>query len=135
MLSRSSSPIKAILLPSRSPCEIGYNVLGYIEENRIPEEARLKGETLLTKLTALRNKFPGLIRDVRGLGLLIGVEFQGVSAFELSKKLLNLGYITLPSGLNGEVLELAPPVVITGEIIEDFTDKFTWILRKWTSLI
>lgn len=115
-------------------CEVGYSVLRYMKENCIWEEARIKGENLLSKLSALRSEFPSLIKDVRGLGLLIGVELQGMGAFELSKKLLNLGYITLPSGLNGEVLELAPPVVITDEIIDDFVDKFSWLLRKWNSL-
>lgn len=115
-------------------CEIGYRVLRYIEENRIWEEARVKGENLLSKLATLRSEFPSLIKDVRGLGLLVGVEFRSIGAFEFSKRLLNLGYITLPSGLNGEVLELTPPVVITDEIIDDFVDKFSWLLRKWNSL-
>jgi len=67
---------------------------------------------------------------VRGWGLLIGVELKGVSAFEVTKELLKRGFITLPSGPEGEVLELTPPVVITEEIIDNFISEFQRVLSR-----
>jgi len=74
------------------------------------------------------------VKDVRGMGLLVGIELNGISAFELSKELLKMGYIVLPSGLNGEVLEITPPVIVSKEIIDDFIQVLSRVLEQWTSI-
>lgn len=51
---------------------------------------------------------------VNGLGFMKGMHFRDAQpgyAFELSKKLLKQGFITLPSGENGDVLSLTPPLI------------------------
>lgn len=114
--------------------KVARNVIEYIEENKLWLEAELKGKYFLKKLLDLKEKFPEVIADVRGWGLLIGVELKGVSAFEVTKELLKRGFITLPSGPEGEVLELTPPVVITEEIIDNFVSEFQRVLSRWHSM-
>jgi len=53
----------------------GIAALQVIYDERLIEAAEEKGEYLLAKAKELQNKYP-LIKDVRGKGLLIGIEFQ-----------------------------------------------------------
>jgi diaminobutyrate-2-oxoglutarate transaminase len=53
------------------------------------------------------------VRDVRGRGMLWGVEFSDAAfLIELVQRALRDGLILLPSGLDGNVLTIAPPLVI-----------------------
>jgi acetylornithine/succinyldiaminopimelate/putrescine aminotransferase len=114
--------------------KVARNVIEYIEKNKLWLEAESKGRYFLKKLLDLKEKFPEVVADVRGWGLLIGVELKGVSAFKVTKELLKRGFITLPSGPEGEVLELTPPVVITEEIIDNFISEFQRVLSRWHSM-
>ncbi len=52
----------------------------------------------------------GAISDVRGAGLLIGVELNGVQAGEIVGKLLQKGFVAGTAA--GNVLRLLPPLII-----------------------
>jgi len=110
-------------------CQVALEVLNYMEKEKVWVQSEEKGRKFLEKLRPLQTEFPKLIKGVRGLGLLIGVEFFEPVAFEVSKVLLRFGYITLPSGLRGEVLELAPPVLITEGIMDDFVSALKKVLK------
>jgi len=78
----------------------------YIEED-LPRQAAEKGAWLLERLRALR--LPAA-REVRGLGLLVGIELR-TRAQPYLQALLERGVLALPAGPN--VLRLLPPLVIT----------------------
>lgn len=63
----------------------------------------------------------GIVKEKRGAGILWGFDFgrpgAGYKAFRL---LLDRGWVTLPSGLNGEVLEIIPPLIIERKTLEEF---------------
>ncbi len=101
-------------------CDVALNVVRQIVKNSLWERSEKMGSYFLSLLTRIKERFPYLIKDVRGRGLLIGIEFSEIPAFEVSKELLKKGYIALPSGIKGEVLELAPPVEITKGTMELF---------------
>lgn len=66
----------------------------------------------------LRQRLAGsaVVREVRGLGLMIGIECsQPGIALTATRHLLEAGFIVLPSGEGGSVLSLTPPLSI-GEI-------------------
>lgn len=95
------------------------NIEVIIEEN-LPGEANDKGNYLKSKLWAICNKFiPDSIGDVRGTGLLIGVELKKTESdeidFELTKKLYNKliknGLMVSSSWLM-DVIILMPPLNI-----------------------
>ncbi len=61
------------------------------------------------------------VAEVRGAGLLIGVQLMGVSpgtGVEVAKEALRNGVILLPAGPTGDVVELAPPVSISDDQLE-----------------
>ncbi len=113
--------------------KIAFEVVKYIRRNRLWENASEMGEYILKKLIPLREKYQNLVKDIRGKGLLIGIEIEGASVFDISRELLKRGYITLSSGLRGEVLELTPPVAITKKIVDEFVLVFEDVLKLWTS--
>ncbi len=55
-------------------CKIALSVLEYIEKNDLINNARLMGDYLLTRLSVLKKDFT-FIKDIRGIGLLTGIEF------------------------------------------------------------
>lgn len=81
-------------------------------------EASVKLGESLRKLESLN-----CVREVRGRGLMMGVEMDsGERVLDLTKTLLKAGVIVLPDGPNGDVLALTPPLGIGGEEI-DFLAK------------
>ena len=70
------------------------------------------GMYLRNHLDVLALKHASKIMDIRGKGLMLGIQMDAPgAAVALSDALLQLGIITLPAG-NGDVLELTPPFVV-----------------------
>lgn len=82
------------------------------EKEQLPQRAAELGEYLLSELKKIESP---LIRDIRGLGLMIGIEIKKKVAPYL-KALAERGVLALPAGMT--VIRLLPPLVITREQID-----------------
>ncbi|MCX6027701.1 MAG: aspartate aminotransferase family protein [Chloroflexi bacterium] len=78
----------------------------------LPDRAARLGSHLKERLSAIQSP---LIREVRGLGLLVGVDLR-VKVTPILQKLQALGVLALPAG--STVLRLLPPLVIEEEDLE-----------------
>lgn len=95
---------------------LGNAVLDIMLKDGFFEHVQGVTKTLMTGLRGLQQKYPALITDVRGLGLMIGVECT-VKTRPLIAKALELGLVLAPSGKN--IIRLLPPLIIDeGHITE-----------------
>ncbi len=93
-------------------CAAGLATVRYILENRLPEEAARKGQTLRDRLRELDL---GVVREVRGLGLMVGIALK-TRVRPYLDALTERGVLGLPAGAS--VLRLLPPLVISDDEIE-----------------
>jgi len=86
----------------------------YRSEGLIDRSARLGA----SMLDSLRQRLGGVavVRDIRGLGLMLAVELRTKVAPVLKSLMINHGVIALPAGPT--VLRLLPPLVITEDQVE-----------------
>jgi len=94
-------------------CAGGIAVLQEVGEG-IPAAAEELGRRLRAGLSAELAGVEG-VRDVRGMGLLLGVELGPGEGVQVAEAALAEGILVLPAGDDGEVVELSPPVVLTRE--------------------
>jgi acetylornithine/LysW-gamma-L-lysine aminotransferase len=87
-------------------CAAALATLDVMQREELPARAARLGDHLLGQLRAL--DFP-LIRQVRGLGLMIGIELRN-TVTPVLQRLQDLGVLALPAG--STVLRLLPPLVI-----------------------
>ncbi|MCC6147028.1 MAG: acetylornithine/succinylornithine family transaminase [Anaerolineaceae bacterium] len=88
-------------------CASALAVLDYIEANHLPEHAAELGTWFRGQLSQIQSP---LIREVRGLGLMVGMELkQKVTPY--LQALMQEGVMALPAGLT--VLRFLPPLVIS----------------------
>jgi 4-aminobutyrate aminotransferase-like enzyme len=100
-------------------CAMALAQISEIEKLNLPERSAELGEFLLDELkTKISNS--KLKIDIRGLGLMAGIELQlpdGKPATDITiqaiKMLLHRGYIFLPEGEHGNVISFTPPLTIT----------------------
>ena len=95
---------------------VALEALAVLEDEHLPERAAELGDYLMSKLRAA--KLP-LVKDIRGKGLLVGVEIDPAhaSAHQVCMKLLEHG--VLSKDTHETVVRLAPPLVITREEIDE----------------
>jgi len=92
-------------------CAAALATLNTLQDEHLPERAARLGAWLLEELRGLRHP---AVREVRGLGLMVGVQLRG-RVTPVLKRLQARGVLALPAGFN--VLRLLPPLVITqGEL-------------------
>ena len=119
----------------------GLAVVKKLEENQVLENVKKQGEYLYKQLKRLQEKYT-LIWDVRGKGLLLGIELAinksgdpfpvSVSASEeINRLAMEHGAVFYPgkgtiNGLEGDHLLIAPPLIISKSEI----DKIIHILEK-----
>lgn len=124
-------------------CAVALAVIKEIEEKKLVDRSRSMGEFFRKELWKLKEKHP-LISDIRGSGLMIGLEFSSVQ-YGRSKKVitpatdkarafiveaLKRGIIILPSGAAHHVISLTPPFVISEKEIVFCVSQFDKILQK-----
>jgi predicted acetylornithine/succinylornithine family transaminase len=86
-----------------------------------------KGAFLVRGLKGLKKKYPNLVAEVRGLGLMIGVEMKGEAAPVL-KGLRERKILATKAG--DKVLRLLPPLVITRAEIKTFLAGLDEVLNE-----
>jgi acetylornithine aminotransferase len=104
-------------------CAAAIAVLDVIESEHLVENAREVGEYLLAEL----RKMPQL-KDVRGRGLMIGVEIDG-SGSEMRKRLLFEKHI-FTGGAGASTVRLLPALSITKAMADCFLDSFKSLLTE-----
>lgn len=104
-------------------CTAGLATLDYIERHNLTQNAREIGAYLLDGFNNLARKHP-LIGDVRGKGMILGVELvrdrktKEPAATEAAKvvyRCKELGLILFYGGIYSNVLEITPPLIMTRE--------------------
>ena len=104
-------------------CAAAVAALTVMEEEDLPAQAETKGKYLIDKLRQIQSSN---IREVRGLGLMIGIEMKQKVAPYI-KILQEKRVIVLNAGMT--VIRLLPPLVISYEQIDHLVDTLTEALR------
>ncbi len=88
------------------------------------------GETIKEKVLSMRSP---LIKEVRGKGMMIGIELvDKVKAADVCSKFLDGGVVSVTSG--GNVLRLLPPFILTKKDVDFFIETFADILNSYEYL-
>ena len=104
-------------------CAAALAVLDVFEEENLVENARVVGEYLIEEIKKLNNE---KIKDVRGRGLMIGIDLDCPHA-DVRKPLIYQEHcFTGCAGTN--ILRLLPPLCLTKEDADDFIKKLKKVL-------
>ena len=104
-------------------CAAALAVLDVFEEENLVENARVVGEYLIEEIIKLNNE---KIKDVRGRGLMIGIDLDCPHA-DVRKPLIYQEHcFTGCAGTN--ILRLLPPLCLTKEDADDFIKKLKKVL-------
>ncbi|RKD91362.1 aspartate aminotransferase family protein [Mangrovibacterium diazotrophicum] len=104
-------------------CAAGIAVLEIMEQEKLVENAAKVGEYLMEKLAGYKQ-----IKEVRGHGLMIGLEFEEPIKEIRSKLLTEEKVFTGVSGTN--IIRLLPPLSLTMEEAAYFISKFEKVLNE-----
>jgi len=105
-------------------CAAGIAVLDVIEQEKLVENAAKTGSYLLQELAGFKQ-----IREVRGLGLMIGMEFDEPVKAIRQKLIEEEKVFTGFSGTN--VIRLLPPLTLSIQQAADFLSKFEKVLKSY----
>lgn len=99
-------------------CAAGCVIMNQLTDEMMKETGE-KGKYLFDKLVMLKSEFPDMIRDVRGKGLMVGIELAA-ECTPLVQYLIDIGILVNCS--NKKVIRLLPPFIITYPEIDFFID-------------
>jgi acetylornithine/succinyldiaminopimelate/putrescine aminotransferase len=134
-------------------CVSAIEVLNVLYDEDLIANAATQGEYLLERLSALQAKYPTMIKEVRGKGLMIGVEFSdfsqmlpmglrqmvsvlndklkgSVCGFVGSLLLRQYGILVAFTEYNRNVIRLEPPLIVQREHVEAFADALDDLLGR-----
>ena len=112
-------------------CAAGLAVAKTFEEENILNNVVARGEQFRTLAKNLQSKMPEIISDVRGWGLINGIEISEsskVMAADLSKALLAAKVLVVPAG--PKVVRFVPPLIISKDEITEVINRFEAALNS-----
>ncbi len=102
-------------------CTAGLAVINTLLNEDLINNASEMGKYFTDKLSMIKDK-SSVIYEIRGKGLMIGIEFKTDIAKGIGKELFEKGFLV---GIIGtKVLRLLPPLIITKQDIDIFIDAF-----------
>ncbi|MDR0905342.1 MAG: putrescine aminotransferase [Oscillospiraceae bacterium] len=95
-------------------CSAALAALKYMVAHDTPKQAKEKGEYLLAKLAKLQEKHPKIIKEIRGVGLIIGVEFfKSDMGYSVAKGLFARNVMTAGTLNNASTIRIEPPLTMS----------------------
>ena len=108
-------------------CAVAYEALCLLEEEHLDQRSAELGSYMMNRLRKINSP---LIKEVRGKGLWIGVEFESnlTSAWDVCNKMLLRG--VLMKDTHGTIVRFAPPLIITKDEIDFALEAFEEVLEE-----
>jgi len=117
-------------------CAAAMAALKVTIEEDLPAQAAAKGKRLLDGLREIQTRYPDLLVETRGLGLMIGAEFADADVGKLVVGgLLHHGVIAAYTLNNPKVMRFEPPLVITDAQIDQVLHGFDAALAETQELL
>lgn len=108
-------------------CVVGSESLNVILDEKLHEKSAKMGDYFMSKLNAMKSPH---VKEVRGKGLLIGVEVKPKSgrARQFTEKLMGLGILAKET--HEQVVRFAPPLVITRKEIDWAMERISKVFKQ-----
>ncbi len=104
-------------------CAAANAVLDVIESKNLMKSARVFEKKIKKSISAV----PG-VTEVRGRGLLIGIELRTPIAKKVAALMLEAGVIV--NAANDQTIRIAPPLIVTTPQIERFISSFKKVMKE-----
>ena len=117
-------------------CRVSSAVLDFIVEHRLWENAEQRGKRFREALLELKHQNPKIIKDVRGIGLMVGIEY--IHEFlgpMMADALAKHGVFAAYSGNAPQVMRFMAPITISEEELEELIDAIGLALRDMKTLL
>ncbi len=134
-------------------CAIAIEAIDILYKENLMENSKILGNYFIDKLKELQKKYPHIIKDVRGRGLMVGLEFKPFTKDSFLNKFIPdkiikdkfSGTISIPIAINllhkykiltgltvanMNVLRLLPPLTISKKEIDYFIEALDKLLSK-----
>jgi acetylornithine/N-succinyldiaminopimelate aminotransferase len=126
----ASERVSAVMAPGTHGSTFGGNPLACAAANAVLDvmdekflaHVREIGSGLKARLTKLVAAYPGVLKDVRGLGLMIGIEFDKPVNTDVVRKLEEKGLLTVVAGNN--VVRFVPPLIVDASHVTEAVKIF-----------
>ena len=112
-------------------CSSALAALTVMLEEDLPKQAADKGEYVLKQLHQLQDRYPGVLANVRGKGLLLGMEFptDGVG-FKVAGGLFSRGVITAGTLTNAKNIRFEPALNISWELLDEALNRIEDVFKS-----
>ena len=106
---------------------VGNAVLDILFEKNFLKDVKEKGEYFHKGLNKIKEKYPNIITEIRGIGLIKGIKTM-VDNAEFMKKLLNHKMLTIKAEEN--VIRLFPPLIVSISELDEANNKIEAVCKE-----
>lgn len=114
-------------------CAVAREALEVIRDEKLTQNARALGARFRERMQHLVDKYPKVLTLVRGKGLLNAVVINDApdskTAWNICVKLAEHGLLAKPT--HGNIIRFAPPLVMTGEQLEECCDIIATVIASF----
>ncbi|HXB27603.1 MAG TPA: aminotransferase class III-fold pyridoxal phosphate-dependent enzyme [Gemmatimonadaceae bacterium] len=105
-------------------CAAGIAAITVTLDEDLPGQAAVKGEYLLRQLHLLRARYPGVLKEATGKGLLIGMEFSTQEiGWKVASGLFKRGVLVAGTYSKAQTIRLEPALNIPQPLLEDVVSR------------
>jgi len=112
-------------------CAAGIAAIQVTIEEDLPGQAAIKGDYMLKHLHGMEQRYKDIIADVRGKGLLIGVQFRSAKlGWEVISRLFRKGILVAGTMSSAETVRFEPALNIPFELIDEILNRLEDTLQE-----
>ena len=112
-------------------CAAALAAVTVLLEDDLAGQAKVKGKYVLGQLRQLQERYPGVLAEVRGLGLLIAMEFPTDDiGYKVASGLFSRGVLTAGTLTNAKSIRFEPALNIPREILDEILNRLEDVLKS-----
>ena len=115
-------------------CAAALTVGETLERENLLQNVQERGKQLRASLSAIASKYPQIISEVRGWGLINGMELKSdieLTSADVVKALMAKGLLLVPAG--PKVLRFVPPLIVSAQEVDQATQAVESAIAELTS--
>jgi putrescine aminotransferase len=111
-------------------CAAGIAAINVTLEEKLADQAAKKGLYLLSELKALQMRYPRILKEARGKGLLLGLEFANTEiGYKIVSGLFKKGVLVAGTLTNSRTVRIEPALNIPDKFLDEILDKLEDTLK------